>query len=265
MNYTEDKKAHYESLLPQWESLISTESGLISNMANLSALLKEEFGFFWVGFYLVKGEKLNLGPFQGPIACTQIAKGKGVCGTAWERNETLVVPDVHQFPGHIACNSASQSEIVVPVSDEQGVFAVLDIDSEHLNSFDECDAHYLQQMVALLKREAEVTDYFREAPFAVTVCDSEAIILSMNDKSVKTFVKDGKSIIGNSLFNCHPERAAQMLRGMLASHNTNAYTIEKNGIKKLIYQAPWFKNGEFAGYIELSMEIPFEMKHFVRQ
>ena len=120
-------------------------------------------------------------------------------------------------------------------------------------------------MVALLKREPESIDYFREAPFAVTVCNQDAIILNMNEKSVKTFVKDGKSIIGNSLFDCHPERAAQMLRGMLASHNTNAYTIEKNGIKKLIYQAPWFKKGEFAGYIELSMEIPFEMKHFVRK
>lgn len=265
MEKIEKRREHYELLLSQAQALISADNDLISNMANLAALLKEELKHLWIGFYLVKGETLHLGPFQGSIACTRISKGKGVCGTAWERNEVVIVPNVHDFPGHIACNSASQSEIVIPISDKQGVFAVLDIDSEQLNTFDNIDAEYLQQMVALLKREPESIDYFREAPFAVTVCNQDAIILNMNEKSVKTFVKDGKSIIGNSLFDCHPERAAQMLRGMLASHNTNAYTIEKNGIKKLIYQTPWFKNGEFAGYIELSMEIPFEMKHFVRK
>lgn len=258
------KKERYEALLPQIQSLISEENSLISNMANFTALLKAEMDFFWIGFYLVEEDFLHLGPFQGPLACTRIPKGKGVCGSAWEQNKTLIVPDVHQFVGHIACNSASQSEIVVPLADTQGVFAVLDIDSDSLNHFDEIDAHYLQKMTNLLKREIKPIDFFKEAPISVTVCNEDAIILSMNEKSIKTFIKDGKSIIGNSLFDCHPERAAQMLRKMLEEHNTNAYTIEKNGIKKLIYQAPWYNHGNFAGYIELSMEIPQEMKHFIR-
>ena len=108
-------------------------------------------------------------------------------------------------------------------------------------------------------------DYFKEAPIAVTICDKDGIILEMNDKSVKTFIKDGKSIIGKSLLDCHPEPARSKLTVMLENHNTNAYTISKNGIKKLIYQMPWFNGGEFAGYIELSMEIPEEMPHFVRK
>lgn len=107
-------------------------------------------------------------------------------------------------------------------------------------------------------------EYFKEAPISVTVCDKNGKILDMNDKSVSTFVKDGKSIIGNSLLDCHPEPARRKLLGLLANHNVNCYTIEKNGIKKMIYQSPWFENGEFAGYIELSMEIPFDMPHYVR-
>ena len=119
-------------------------------MANLSAALRQTFGFFWVGFYRVIHDELVLGPFQGPIACTRIRYGKGVCGTAWKERRTLIVPDVNQFPGHIACNSASQSEIVIPIEKEGEIIGVLDIDSDRLADFDETDAHYLQQMLGFL-------------------------------------------------------------------------------------------------------------------
>lgn len=137
-------------LLPQVVSLVEGESDRIAGMANMAAALAQTFGFFWVGFYRVIGDKLVLGPFQGPIACTRIAFGKGVCGTAWERAETVIVPDVDAFPGHIACNSASRSEIVVPVKADGEVIAVLDIDSDRLGAFDEVDQRYLEQLVALL-------------------------------------------------------------------------------------------------------------------
>lgn len=145
------KEEMYCTLLPQLKNLIADEEDLIANLANISAALKETFHFFWVGFYLVKGEELVLGPFQGPIACTRIRKGRGVCGTAWTKAETLVVPDVDVFPGHIACSSLSRSEIVVPLIRENGeVWGVLDIDSENLNSFDETDARFLEEVCSWL-------------------------------------------------------------------------------------------------------------------
>ena len=144
------KRERYETLLPQMASLIKGEPDLIAAMANMAAAITQTFHFFWVGFYRVIEDKLVLGPFQGPIACTRIAYGKGVCGSAWKEQRTLVVPDVDAFPGHIACSSASRSEIVVPVMKEGRVIGVLDIDSDLLNSFDEVDQHYLEQIVGLL-------------------------------------------------------------------------------------------------------------------
>ena len=144
------KAEKYQTLLPQIKSLIEGENDLIANLANISAALKETFGFFWVGFYLVKGDELVLGPFQGPIACTRIRKGKGVCGTAWREKRTLVIPDVDAFPGHIACSSLSRSEIVVPLMKEGEVWGVLDIDSELLGMFDEIDKEYLEQLCGYL-------------------------------------------------------------------------------------------------------------------
>ena len=140
----------YQSLLPQIESLISGESDPIANMANVAAALHEAFGFWWTGFYRVDGQQLVLGPFQGPIACTRIPFEKGVCGTAWQRAETVIVPNVHDFPGHIACSSASNSEIVIPVIRNSRVIAVLDIDSTDFNTFDETDQFYLEQIAAML-------------------------------------------------------------------------------------------------------------------
>lgn len=137
----------YESLLPQIRSLIEDEHDLIANLANVAAVLKEAFGFFWVGFYLMKDGELVLGPFQGPLACTRIAMGRGVCGASAERQETLVVADVEQFPGHIACSSLSRSEIVVPMVHGQQVLGVLDVDSEHLAHFDAVDAQWLELLV----------------------------------------------------------------------------------------------------------------------
>ena len=141
------RAGRYEEVLPQIYALWEGEPDLVANLANAVAALKEAHGFFWVGFYLVKEDQLVLGPFQGPVACTRIAKGKGVCGTSWARAETILVPDVDQFPGHIACASASRSEIVVPVIASDGtVLAVLDVDSDQLNDFSETDAHYLEAL-----------------------------------------------------------------------------------------------------------------------
>ena len=145
-----DKQKIYESLYRQIESVIEGEDDAIANMANASSLIHEAFGFWWTGFYIVKDGVLVLGPFQGPVACTRIPYGKGVCGTAWERQETVVVPDVHLFPGHIACSSLSRSEIVVPIFDGTTVKAVLDIDSKELATFDETDSKWLEKIAGLL-------------------------------------------------------------------------------------------------------------------
>lgn len=147
---TGDKKTQYQSLLPQVAALIEGEPDLIANLANITAMLKQQFDWLWVGFYLVKDEELVLGPFQGPIACTRIRYGKGVCGTAWQQAQTIIVPDVEKFPGHIACSSLSRSEIVVPVIRNGKVVAVLDVDSIELNSFDETDKRYLEQITDLV-------------------------------------------------------------------------------------------------------------------
>ncbi|WP_183572520.1 GAF domain-containing protein [Mucilaginibacter sp. X5P1] len=149
--HTADKTAQYQSLIPQIEALITGEEDLVANLANISAALKEQFNWFWVGFYMVKNNELVLGPFQGPVACTRIAKGKGVCGAAWQQAETLIVPDVDEFPGHIACSSLSRSEIVLPLFHNDEVVGVLDVDSEHVAHFDETDALYLVQIINLLR------------------------------------------------------------------------------------------------------------------
>lgn len=144
------KTERYQEIYKQIESVVSDETDQIANLANTAALLHEGFGFWWTGFYMVKDGQLVLGPFQGPVACTRIGFGKGVCGTAWKLHETVVVTDVHQFPGHIACSSLSQSEIVVPMFDGEEVYAVLDIDSKELATFDETDKEWLEKIVKLL-------------------------------------------------------------------------------------------------------------------
>ena len=145
------KEEQYSNLLPQIESLLYGESDLVANLANVAAALKEQFGFFWVGFYLVKNDELVLGPFQGPVACTRIKKGRGVCGTSWDLGKAIVVADVEKFPGHIACSSLSRSEIVIPMRKNGQVVGVLDVDSELLNQFDAIDEHYLNLIVDLIK------------------------------------------------------------------------------------------------------------------
>ncbi len=144
------KTEQYQSLIPQIKSLLEGEDDLVANLANICAALKQQFNWLWIGFYLVKKEELVLAPFQGPIACTRIKKGKGVCGTSWEKAITIIVEDVTKFPGHIACSSLSQSEIVIPILHNNTVMGVLDIDSELLNSFNETDKIYLQQIVQLI-------------------------------------------------------------------------------------------------------------------
>lgn len=144
------KTEKYQELYKQLQSLLSGEDDQIANMANMAALVHETFGFWWTGFYIVKGAELVLGPFQGPIACTRIPYGKGVCGTSWKRQETIVVPDVEEFPGHIACSCLSRSEIVVPIFSNNEVYAVLDIDSKELATFDNIDKEWLEKIVELL-------------------------------------------------------------------------------------------------------------------
>lgn len=150
INIEQPKSARYEELIPQIKALIEGETDEIANLANVCAALKEAFGFFWVGFYLVKHEQLVLGPFQGPVACTRINLGAGVCGKAWQLKETLIVPDVDAFPGHIACSSASKSEIVLPLIKAGEVILILDVDSDQLDAFDEDDKCYLTQIIELL-------------------------------------------------------------------------------------------------------------------
>jgi len=144
------KEEQYQSVIPQIKALIEGEPDLIANLANIVAALKEQFGWLWTGFYLVKENQLVLAPFQGPVACTRIKKGKGVCGTSWEKAQSLVVPDVEKFPGHIACSSKSRSEIVVPIIRDSKVMGVLDVDSEHLQEFDDTDKKYLEVIVGLI-------------------------------------------------------------------------------------------------------------------
>ena len=144
------KQQQYESLYPQVKALVDGEPDLIANLANISAALKEQFNWLWVGFYLVKDEELVLGPFQGPVACTRIRKGKGVCGSSWAAKQTLIVPDVEKFPGHIACSSLSKSEIVVPIIHNNEVIGVLDVDSIDLDQFDDTDERYLERIVRLI-------------------------------------------------------------------------------------------------------------------
>ena len=147
------KEEQYQNLLPQIAGLLQGENNQIANLANIAAALKEQFSFFWVGFYLVdSADELVLGPFQGPVACTRIKKGRGVCGGAWAQGKTLIVPDVDQFPGHIACSSLSRSEIVLPVYKQGAIIGVLDVDSSELDSFDEIDEKYLTQVLQLLDK-----------------------------------------------------------------------------------------------------------------
>ncbi len=150
-NSEDSKEDIYKAILPQIESVIGGETDLVANLANVAAVLKEVFGFFWVGFYWVKQDQLVLGPFQGPLACTRIRYGRGVCGTAWKEATTQLVPNVELFPGHIACSSASRSEIVVPVFSEGAVVGVLDVDSDKVDDFDEVDKVYLEKICRLIE------------------------------------------------------------------------------------------------------------------
>lgn len=151
--HTANKEERYQRFLLDWQLFISAETDEVAILANTSAALKEAFDFFWVGFYMVRNEELVLGPFQGSVACYRIRKGRGVCGTAWEDACTQVVPDVEQFPGHIACSSLSKSEIVVPIFRNHEVIGVLDIDSDQLATFDETDRNYLEQMMEILSKQ----------------------------------------------------------------------------------------------------------------
>lgn len=144
------KEEKYLSLIPQIKGLLEGESDVIANLANISAALKEQFGWLWVGFYLLKNDELVLGPFQGPVACTRIRKGRGVCGTSWEQMNTIIVPDVEKFPGHIACSSLSKSEIVLPIISGGNFLGVLDVDSESLGDFDELDERFLKEIIGIL-------------------------------------------------------------------------------------------------------------------
>ncbi len=150
-----DKKTQYETLIPQIQGLLTGETHLVANLANVAAALKEQFNWLWVGFYWVIEDELVLGPFQGPVACTRIKKGRGVCGTSWEKEQTIIVDDVEKFPGHIACSSVSKSEIVIPVFHTGKVVGVLDVDSSELAQFDSIDQLYLEKIVGIIPVSSE--------------------------------------------------------------------------------------------------------------
>ena len=152
ISQSSDKKERYQTLVPQIESLVAGESDLIANLSNIAAALKQTMNFFWVGFYFVKDKQLVLGPFQGPVACTRIDFGKGVCGTSWKEKKTILVPNVDEFPGHIACNSASRSEIVLPALRDSEVLLVLDVDSDKPDDFDNDDAQALTHVIRIIER-----------------------------------------------------------------------------------------------------------------
>lgn len=152
VNTTGNKAIAYQQLLPQIQHLCEGETNFTANLSNIAAALKQTFNWWWIGFYLVQKDSLVVGPFQGPIACTRIAKGKGVCGTAWEQKKTIIVPNVHEFPGHIACSSESLSEIVVPIISQGEVIGVIDADSELLNHYDEVDAKYLEELAMFISQ-----------------------------------------------------------------------------------------------------------------
>ncbi|NOT74775.1 MAG: GAF domain-containing protein [Cyclobacteriaceae bacterium] len=149
---TNSKTSRYETLIPQIEALVQGENDVIANLSNIAAAIRQTFGFFWVGFYIVKNNELVLGPFQGPIACTRIGFGKGVCGSSWKEKETIIVPNVDEFPGHIACSSDSKSEIVLPAFKNGEVALVLDVDSDSLNSFDEQDQVHLEKVMRIVEK-----------------------------------------------------------------------------------------------------------------
>jgi L-methionine (R)-S-oxide reductase len=149
--HIKNKKEKYESLIPQLKALVEGEEDIIANLANIMAALKYSMDFFWVGIYFVKGSELVLGPFQGPVACVRISKGKGVCGTAWQKNESIIVEDINEFPGHIACSAESKSEIVIPILKSGVVSGVLDVDSDKLAFFDVVDETYLKEVTALIE------------------------------------------------------------------------------------------------------------------
>ncbi|HEV7330021.1 MAG TPA: GAF domain-containing protein [Flavisolibacter sp.] len=148
---TGTKEEQYTTLIPQIKGLLEGETDLVANLANVSAALKEQFGWLWVGFYLVKNDELVLGPFQGPVACTRIRKGRGVCGSSWAKGETIIVPDVEKFPGHIACSSMSRSEIALPLFKDGKVVGVLDVDSASLDTFDDTDKKFLEEIINLIR------------------------------------------------------------------------------------------------------------------
>lgn len=149
------KEEKYLSLIPQIKGLLKGEADMIANLANISAALKEQFGWLWVGFYLLKNDELVLGPFQGPVACTRIAKGRGVCGTSWQQNCSIIVADVEKFPGHIACSSLSKSEIVIPIFNDGTFLGVLDVDSKLLNDFDEVDERFLKEILVIFEKNMQ--------------------------------------------------------------------------------------------------------------
>ena len=152
ISHSQDKAERYKSIVPQIESLVAGEPDIIANLSNIAAALRQSMNFFWVGFYIVKNNELVLGPFQGPIACTRIAMGKGVCGACWKEKKVMLVPNVDVFPGHIACSSDSKSEIVLPAFKGTDVALVLDVDSDKLNDFDKTDEYYLQQVMHLIEK-----------------------------------------------------------------------------------------------------------------
>ena len=221
-----NKEDRYKSIIKQLNGLLPDCNSPISRMSTISALLHHKMEhFFWAGFYLLENDNLCIGPYQGALACLSLEKNKGVCWTAINQRKAIVVADVHKFPGHIACDARSNSEIAVPIFDNSNiVVAVLDVDSREFSNFDEIDVDYLEQIAKLIYynilSEAGLKDFFNEIENSVTICDAQGIIVYMNNKSIETFQNSGgANLLGSNLFDCHPGDSKNKLKEIIEKHN----------------------------------------------
>ncbi len=267
-----NKSTRYKSVLQQLDKLLQACENPVSRMSTVAALLHHKMEhFFWTGFYLLENDKLFVGPYQGSLACLNLKKDTGVCWAAINQIKSIVVPNVHEFPGHIACDSRSNSEIVVPVfNSNNAIIGVLDIDSREFSNFDETDVEFLEKIVKHIYKDIvsipTLPDYFNEIENPVTICDAVGKMLYMNQKSIETFEDSGgMKLMGSNIYACHSGDSYNKLNQIMTAQKSNTYYIIKNGVKKLVQQIPWFTKQKFSGFIEISIPINTSIQTFERK
>jgi GAF domain-containing protein len=267
-----NKSTRYQSVLKQLDKLLPGCENPVSRMSTIAALLHHKMEhFFWTGFYLLDDVKLFVGPYQGSLACLNLKKDTGVCWAAISQCKSIVVPNVHEFPGHIACDSRSNSEIVVPVFNlNNTIIGVLDIDSREFSNFDETDVEFLEKIVKHIYKDIvsipKVPDYFNEIENQVTICDAVGKMLYMNQKSIEIFEGSGGiKLMGSNIYACHPGESYHKFKQIMDAQKSNTYFTLKNGNKKLVQQIPWFIKQKFGGFIEISIPITDSIQTFDRK